>query len=54
MMIDFSIYEDLDELLEIQKALEDAIEKKKAEERNLAFEQEDIQLEEAMEEFREG
>jgi hypothetical protein len=52
MMIDFSIYDDLDELLEIQKVLEDAIEKKKAEERNLAFEQEDMQLEEQLEEFR--
>jgi hypothetical protein len=52
MMIDFSIYDDLDELLEIQKVLEDAIEKKKAEERNMAFEQEDMQLEESLEEFR--
>jgi hypothetical protein len=51
MMINFSYYE-LDDLLEIREALDEAIKKKEAEEKDLAFEQEDRQLEEGLEEFR--
>jgi hypothetical protein len=52
MMINFSYYE-LDDLLEIREALDEAIKKKTAEDMNLAYQQEEMQLEEAMEEFRE-
>jgi hypothetical protein len=51
MMINFSYYE-LDDLLEIREALEEAIKKKTAEDMNLAYQQEDMQLEEQMEEWR--
>ena len=51
MMITFSQYE-LDDLLEIKEALEKEIEKRKAEDRNMAFEQEEIILEEQLEEWR--
>jgi hypothetical protein len=53
MMINFSYYE-LDDLLEIREALEEAIKKKTAEDMNLAYQQEDMQLEEAMEEWRDS
>jgi hypothetical protein len=51
MMINFSYYE-LDDLYEIRDALKKAIEDQEAKQRNLAFEQEDMQLEESLEEFR--
>jgi hypothetical protein len=53
MMINFSYYE-LDDLLEIREALDEAIKKKQSEDMNMAYQQEDMQLEEAMEEFRDG
>ncbi len=51
MMINFSYYE-LDDLYEIRDALKKAIEDQEAKQRNMAFEQEDMQLEESLEEFR--
>ena len=51
MMITLSQY-DLDELYEIRDALNKEIEDKEDKLRDQAFEQEDMQLEEAMEEFR--
>jgi hypothetical protein len=51
MMINFSYYE-LDDLLEIREALDEAIKKKQSEDMNLAYQQEDMQLEEQLEEFR--
>ena len=52
MMITISQY-DLDELYEIRDALNKEIEDKEDKLRDQAFEQEEMQLEEAMEEFRE-
>jgi hypothetical protein len=40
--------------LEIREALDEAIKKKTAEDMNLAYQQEDMQLEEQLEEFRDG
>jgi FtsZ-binding cell division protein ZapB len=51
MMINFSYYE-LDDLYEIRDALKKAIEDQEAKQRNAAFEQEDMQLEEQLEEWR--
>jgi hypothetical protein len=51
MMINFSYYE-LDDLLEIREALDEAIKKKQSEDMNMAYQQEDMQLEESLEEFR--
>ena len=51
MMINFSYYE-LDDLYEIRDALNKEIEVKEAEQKNMAFEQEDMQLEESLEEWR--
>ena len=51
MMINFSYYE-LDDLYEIRDALNKEIEVKEAEQKNMAFEQEDMQLEEQLEEWR--
>ena len=51
MMINFSYYE-LDDLLEIREALDEAIKKKQAEEQNLAYEQEEYKLEEQLEEWK--
>jgi hypothetical protein len=47
MMINFSYYE-LDDLLEIREALDEAIKKKQSEDMNLAYQQEDMQLEESL------
>lgn len=52
-MINFSYYE-LDDLLEIREALDEAIKKKTAEDMNSAYEQEDMQLEESLEEWKES
>jgi hypothetical protein len=51
MMITLSQY-DLDELYEIRDALNKEIEDKEDKLRDQAFEQENIQLEEGLEEFR--
>ena len=51
MMFDFSQYE-LDELYEARDALNKEIQEQEFKLRDVQFEQEDMQLEEAMEEFR--
>jgi hypothetical protein len=50
-MLDFSQY-DLEELYEIQSELNKEIQSQEDKLRDRQYEQEDIQLEEAMEEFR--
>lgn len=51
MMIDFSSY-DLEELYEIKDALNKEIQDQEFKLRDIQFEQEDMQLEEALEEYR--
>jgi FtsZ-binding cell division protein ZapB len=53
MMFDFSQY-DLDELYEAKDALEKEIQDKEFKLRDIAFEQEDMQLEEQLEEWRDS
>ena len=53
MMIDFSSY-DLEEPYEIKDALTKEIQEQEHKLRDIQFEQEDIQLEEGLEEWRNG